>query len=375
MQAADPFGPSDALVFRRFILEVRQSRAVQDGALAEDTAADFLKLSIASTRQLLRGTFKMKRADGALFRFFPAYVDSLAPNAFAGIRDGVHLTGVNVGLAASFHEFSMFCFAQPRIFVDFGQASAEQGYEPFDDYAPGFWFTNVGAALKANAFVDRAINLLPRDPNRQVAATLLTALMLRFAWFHELYHCLHGHVAFVSQHTSALCLDEAPSAEVSAIAEQTRHALEFDADQSAFWMQIQFQRQESENIEGLRRLPLRQRLRLAIFASYATTWIMAENARRDGSAPRQNDHPSPEDRLWNMIRIAAGNIIPLGPDENAAHEAVITDMECVAGQLKSFPGGAALTAQTSDPALQGRLDEFAGVVAALRTELDALAYR
>lgn len=40
--------------------------------------------------------------------------------------------------------------------------------------------------------------LIPIDPDRHLTAHLLSQLMLRFAWFHEMFHGLNGHSGYLA---------------------------------------------------------------------------------------------------------------------------------------------------------------------------------
>ncbi len=40
--------------------------------------------------------------------------------------------------------------------------------------------------------------LVPIDPDRRLAAHLLSQLRLRFAWFHEMFHGLNGHSGYLA---------------------------------------------------------------------------------------------------------------------------------------------------------------------------------
>lgn len=195
---ADQFYTSaEALTFRRYAMEEFHRPSVDLKHLGQDTNTDFLRLALESVRDHMTHSFRTKRRDGTGFRVYPAYLDCISPNAFAGARDDVHLCGVNIGLAVMCFEFALFCLSQPTLFRDVGNADGERAPKPVDGYPPGFWMRESGRALEENVFLDQAQGLIPSDPERYGTAVFLSVLMIRFIWLHELAHCLNGHVGLV----------------------------------------------------------------------------------------------------------------------------------------------------------------------------------
>lgn len=368
MASHDLFDARDWLAFRKFALREMHRPAVGPDDLGDDPSEDFLKLALLSVIDHMAQTGSLRRADGTAFRVLPAYLDCASPNAFAADRGGLHLCGVHVGLAASFFEFSLFCLSQRRMLRDIGNADAETSPEPIDGYPPGFWMREAGAVLNTDAFTDAARGLLPRDAERYTAAILLTVLMIRFVWLHELYHCVNGHVGWAGARGWVLCFQETGFITQGDLKADSLRALEFDADQSAFHALCRMRGADIENVGGLRRLPVASHLRLSIFAAYATTWIIEECDRRS-MVGRSRDHPEPYSRLHNLIRTLASNLAPALDDAKAIHDAVLSELDSLADLLPSFPSGKRLMVDMRQPAFQAGLDRYQDTLVTLRTDL------
>lgn len=373
MTLAQFYGPRDALRFRQFVMREYRRPSVDLRDLSGNPETDFLELALLSVREHLRQSFSNARADGRAFSVYPAYVDCMSADAFAAQTDQTHLCGVTIGLAVSFFEFSLFSFSQASMFPDVADPSDESSPSPIDGYPPGFWMRGPGAALQQEAFLNHAQALVPRNPDRYLLATLLSILMIRFVWFHELFHCLNGHVGLVGSRGWALSLHENQFLEQNKLSAAELQRLEFDADQSAFHVACQVQMAEQENIEALQRLPLETRLRLVIFAAHATTWIIEEHNRRQ-EHPASADHPEPYARLHNLLRTLASNLAPQIQNVSALHLRVLADMDALALVLPSFPSGARILADMGQWEWQNGLDQEQFALEALRAELQPFRF-
>lgn len=321
----------------------------------------------------MRQSFGNRRADGREFRVFPAYVDCASADAFAAEVGDLHLCGVTIGLAVSFFEFSLFCFSQASMFEDLGNLSDEESPSPIDGYPPGFWMREPGATLNEDAFLAQARTLLPHDPDRYTLAILLASLMTRFVWFHELFHCLNGHVGLIGSRGSALSFHENQVREKAGLTAHDLMRLEFDADQSAFHVACKVQLAEIENIEALQNLPKRTRLQLTIFAAYATTWIIEEYNSRLDQTP-SSDHPDPYQRLHNLIRTLASNLAPEIADVSSLHECVLAEMDNLASLVPRFPSGKRMLADMMQSEWQDRLDQHQVALQEMREDLEPFRF-
>ncbi|WP_413207888.1 hypothetical protein [Rhodospirillum sp. A1_3_36] len=356
------------LAFRRFAARELRRPAVDPDTLGDDPARDFLKLALLSMRALGASTTNLRRADGMPFRLVLAYLDSAQPNAFAAERRGIHFCGVHVGLAASFLEFALFCFSQASLFPDLGDPAHETSPPPLDGYPPGFWMREKGAALEKNLFLETASGFLPRCPHRALTAVLMTVTMIRFVWFHELCHCVNGHMGWMGSRGRHFGFTETDAREAHALAPAMHQCLELDADQSAFHAACRLHHENMENIEGLRSVPGETSLRLCLFACFSTAWIIQEYAERLNDAPRET-HPLPYIRLHNLMRTLASNTLPaMGGDGTRASPA-FEDMSRLSLLLPSFPSGHRLRADMGNTTLQDHLDARQDALQALRADL------
>jgi len=371
MQEA-PYTAAHALAFRRFAIRELQRPGLDLAAGPTDPAQDILKLSLLSVRDFMARGFHTRRADGTAFEVFPGYVDSLTPNAFAAIEDGVHLCGLHVGLAASCLEFALFCLAQPILFPEIGDAASEAAPASVCGYPPGFWTREAGAGLDPDHFVRSIQPLVPRDPDRYQTALLLTVLMTRFIWFHELYHGLNGHIGYAAAEHQALFLHERDLAAPTGIPTAELRRLEMDADKSALFAVCQVQVRDGENVEGIARWPLAFRLQLGLFGAYALVWMIEEYGRRnpDGMPVDRSSHPIPYHRLHGLIRMVASNIAPQVRDMRDIHNAVLSGMDALTALLPSFPAGTQLVSDMRDPCFQAVLEAEQLALESLRPRLD-----
>ncbi|MDJ0683494.1 MAG: hypothetical protein QNJ84_02220 [Alphaproteobacteria bacterium] len=357
----DFYGPDAALAFRRYALRSLKRPSIDLDGLEADKTQDFLKLSLLSMRDHMGYGKGNRRADGTPFAVYPAYLDDILPDAFAAEDGGVHLCGLHVGLGAAFFEAAQYCFAQRAFFPQIGDAHAEVDPDPVEGYPPGFWMREVGNKVTPEVFVDAVQAFLPKDRVRRSAATLLCLLMMRFVWLHELYHCLNGHVGYAAARGWSRRVRErrvtpvAPQSKAEDVPPETMRRLELDADKSAFHALLRIQLSGIENITGLRSMAMDVRLDLTVFAAYATSWMMAEYARRDGFETG-GAHPYPHHRLNIMVRTYASTLFDMTPDARAVHDRVLGQMNGLHTRFPSFPSGDGLVAQMRDAELQAFLD-------------------
>jgi len=361
------------LVFRKFALQELSLPAVMANRLAPDQSRDFLALSLGSFEQHLELTSGLKRSSGAPFVAQAGYLDVSSPDARAAQRSGVHLLAFHVGLGAAMFEFSLFVMSQRHVLHGFGDASSEASPGAIDGYPPGFWMREEGAVLDSAAFLNTATKLIPNDPRRYEIAVMLCILMMRFVWFHELYHAVNGHIGLVDRQGMSLGFDETKADSAPAIEAAALSLLELDADQSALKALCGVGAAGIENVEGLRHMPIDEHLGLCLFAAYASTWMLDEYLRRrDQSAPAT--HPLPSIRRQNLIRSFAGFAPALQIDPEPVHDRVLGEMTALAKVVRRFPSGGLLLAEMHDTTIQCDLDARQDALAQLRDQLTPYRY-
>ncbi|MCB1471028.1 MAG: hypothetical protein KDK08_28570 [Rhizobiaceae bacterium] len=322
---------------------------------------DIFRTSLGSCWDHLGGTTPQRRQDGIAFRLAAGFVDMASPSAFATAEDGTHLIGVHTGLAASMLEISLFFYSQASFFPEVGDPSRERSPALGSDSALSM--TVVDLVRQANQSGIRSYGemITPIDGTRYLHAQLMALLLLRFAWYHEFYHCVNGHVGLVHDLglASALCQigDDAhgvpatfpKEAMPQLSAQEVMHCLELDADRSALWASAKIQLSGDENIVGLARLDLRHRMKMVLFSSFLITHFFAEHNRRS-SVPSLL-HPRPELRLHNLVRTIASNLLDDYPQTRHLFAEVLDEFTSLE---RAVPG----LMRTSDLLRDFRSEEF-----------------
>lgn len=342
---------------------------------------DLLSSSFASARHYLQKASQLKRDDGLSLRLGIGFIDASSPNAFAALSNDTPVIGLHVGLAATVFEFAQFVFSQSTVFSRFGNPSNEADPQPHEGYEPGLWSRAKGAHLNADEYNAAMQHLVPRDPDRQLAATYLAHLMLRFAWFHEHFHIVNGHVGWlcsVQGSTSLLEIadenDTADSQDRCVAAEDLR-LLELDADRSAFHALCRSQIAGDEAIHGLGQVPLIDRMELSLFAVYAMTWLFDAYGRTiDADRGRGGKHPDPYMRLHNLLRTYASNVFPHAPDAAAVNRRALTVFSQLSKSVSSMPKVGRVLLDLDADALQSGLSEAEDALETLRLEFWPFAY-
>lgn len=365
-----PFGRRDQAVFDGY-LAINGASAIRLGGRST-TPIDLFGSSLWSSRHYWRNCFDARRGDGAKFRVYAGVVADAGPNAFAWIKDDVHLVGLNAGLAMAIFELSCFCLSQADILTEFGVAGREQSPQP-TGLPPGFDLPSHLVFRNRRALFDALPTYFPQDPTRQAIAHYLALLTLRFVWFHELYHALNGHVGFVRQQDLALRLNEAPDGADGQHSEILK-TLEFDADQSAFFVCCRLQANDSENIIGLRQLSIAQRLKLTLFGAYAITWLFEEQARRQQRADSAT-HPTPYLRMHNLLRCAAAYLDDDIPQLSALNQEVLTDFDRLSRALHASGRSGQFLKDMQSARFQATLDAYDELNAQLQPHYHAFGYR
>lgn len=360
------------LLFRQFALQELSVPAIGVSDPQGTGSGDFLQLSLLSFNQHLELTKSLRRSSGEPFAVQAAYLDDNRMNARAALRKGVHLIGMHIGLAVSAYEFSLFCLSQSSVLKDIGNPVNERNPGVIDGFPPGFWMRGDGAIAESDAFLAATGQFLPVDPDRAVAAIMVTMLMLRFVWFHELYHCTNGHVGYVEGYGQLLGLSENDSSQTAEVAPEILQLLELDADQSALNTLFDLELAGLENIEGLLSLPRDTRFSLCLFAAYAATWLLEEHQRR--SAEVSACHPEPSIRRQNLIRTFASVIFPKIDGARAIHDKALFELDTINEIVPSFPSASQLRHEMTDDALQASLDDAQRRLPQLREQLTPFLY-
>ena len=368
MSTMQPSQDTRQLVFRKFALRDVSRPAVLARDLANDGAQDFLALSLGSFEHHLKLTKNLRCISGEAFVVHAGYLDCNRPDARAAERDGIHLIAQNVGFGAAGFEFALFCLSQSTLLKHIGNPLCERNPAAIDGYPPGFWMREAGAVLGENDFIAQASTLIPKDPRRYEFAILFTTLIMRFVWFHELYHAVNGHVGLVHDRGHSMGFGETDKAELNTMDAKVISLLELDADQSAFKALCNVPIADIENIKGLRQLPLEDHVRSSLLAAYVSTWMLDVYLQRQ-SVDAPNTHPAPSIRRQNLIRTFASVVAPQIPNAKDIHDDVLSELSALSDIVPDFPSGDRLRSEMRDFKLQDDLDAAQSALEHLRDDL------
>lgn len=308
-----------------------------------------LLLSLRSVAVFAGLTADAKRQSGETFRVHPTFVAHTEANAFITAHDGVHLCGITTALGEQLIALSRQLVAQPGFFAE------------------------IGSNDDAGARLDQ----------RLILAEDLAHMLLRFCWLHELYHGLNGHVGLLQQINADATLLEMPETGAALVSHADagqwlspadRHALEFDADRTAFWVMFRVQEAGIENVPTIAARPLFTQHRLALFAAIALIGLF-EQAARAAPAHTSATHPSPSLRLHNFIRTLASY---LSSDAERTHLLLLTtfkDLKAAAPTLPGLPDMDRLLADLGASAFRQPLDEAEQHLIQLRERLHSFVFR
>lgn len=247
------------------------------------------------------------------------FVGLMTPDARADHVNGVHYLVMHQALLATIIEFALFLFTQSFLMPDIGDAEGELSPSFDRGDAPGLHALRItleGSTIEPER--DRV--RVPNCVDRHVAAVYMALLMSRFVWFHELAHCINGHVLYLQQRElDRALIGAAPPLTLVALKHETaglieqrnlRHALELDADATAFEWSLRIQSAGAENIIGLLGFDEVQRFKMTVIGTYMMTWLF-EEYQRFADARHGLTHPAPRARLAALTRImndASGHV-------------------------------------------------------------------
>jgi len=281
---------------------------------------------LAAARWQMEAAFAHRRADGTPFRVFPALVTHHLPNALAVDLGGVHLCAIYEGLVTTVFELAAFVLAQRETFPEIGDPTVETSPQLPPEALLGYWIADRVAKAPPEP-VPFGYELVPIDPDRRLAAHFLSQIMLRFVWFHELFHGLNGHSGLLAARGHGLALHEMPELGMVALdppttvaglpSSSTLQAMELDADRTAFHRMIRLLVDNDEPFQVLAGWPLALRLKLATFAAVMMTFLFDQHARRNPGHGRDS-HPEPQLRLYNLVATIASQF----EDDDRVQEAL-----------------------------------------------------
>lgn len=362
----------DRLAFNRFAQTQLELPVLDFGSenLDLDSVQGF---ALASIRDYFAHAYHNHRPNGDPFRVYPGYIATMAPDAFAAEMDDVHLCGVHVGLAESFLEFALFCFSQETLFPAIGDPSRETSPKSVSGFTLGKWLYHLNTEEEYLAFMENAKALKPTDPTRQMWAGILAVHMLRFVWFHELCHCLNGHVGYAKKHQMALFLHENGLEETSKISPRDMQCMELDADQSAIYFQCLIQSNSMENLHEIKELPLEERVAFTIFATYATNWIIEDYSGLP-KALKSADHPEPHLRFQNLITTLSSNVRDHIPNIEEIHHQTLDEVERASRVIEGFPNVKRVSEGMQNPEFHRTLDDYQEDLTKLRNDMKEFRY-
>jgi hypothetical protein len=234
----------------------------------------------------------------------------MTPDACADHVDGTHYLVMHQALLATIIEFALFLFTQSYVLPDIGEAAGEASPSFARGDAPGLHALRItlgGSAI----YPDKDHVRVPNCADRHVAAVYMALLMSRFVWFHELAHCINGHVLYLqNRDLNPALIGAAPPLALVALKHkaaglseqrQLRHALELDADATAFEWLLRIQNAGAENIIGLLKFDEVQRFKMSVIGTYMMTWLF-EEYQRFADAQHGLTHPAPRARLAALTR-------------------------------------------------------------------------
>lgn len=350
--------------FSDFVQRSQQAKVFEPDPAKPDE--QIFAVSLASFQNLIANVGMFRNASDASLQIQAGFVERLTPDALADHENGVHYIIKHQALLATIIEFALFLFTQSFVMPDIGNAANESSPVLGVDQPPGLHALRLTVAA-ANVDPARDHIRVPRCEERHRAAIYMGLLMSRFVWFHELAHCINGHVLFMQeQRFDKGMISAAAPLGVVAIKHpkltaqdrrMVRHILETDADLTALEWLLRIHNGGAENIEGLLAYDDAQRFKMTIIGTYMMTWLFEEYQRFADLADSLT-HPAPRARLAALTGLMR---------EAAQHPSITAAMGEIEQMLTML--------ETSLPGFQFISD--ADAVPISNPELDALleAYR
>lgn len=382
----DFYGAADEAAARAYIERSFGSGAYISFEADAPDRDEILIAGLMSARDSMMQSANCRRADGMPFKVFAGLVEIVRPNAFATVQRGLHLCGMNAGTYGAIFELCNFVMAQPGLFVDVGDPERETATPLPSGIVPGFWLIDQ---LKAHGTItDKSLapTLMPKCPERYNFAIAMTLHMMRFVWFHELYHCLNGHVGALCKVVPSIRLNELPDETSAAMLVELDQAslplgryaflqaIELDADRSALWGAFRMQLEDKENIFALQQQDRHQRIKLCLFSAYLMTFVMEQAARRlavrDGGS-----HPGSYTRLHDLVRTTASHLLDAYAATHQLFQDVVGELKVLRKAIPSLVEGDKILADCLSPRFQAALDEKEEQVDIARRHCAGFAFR
>ena len=340
---------------------------------ASSPALPAFQLSAMSAKAYLGQALATRRSNGAPYQYQLGYLERAQPNAFAAMRQGIHLIGIHAGLVTDLLDLAHFALALPTTFQHVGRATTEAGAGGLPQSSLAHWFGALEPATD--------LPWIPRDPERKAYAEDLAQLLLRFTWLHEHYHCVNGHVGYCHQIHQGMALHELPDPELPLVRRQaggplpagTVQLLEYDADRTAIWAMFHIQSAEIENIPSIAARPLFERQLMTFFAC-AIMLVLFDRAASAQPASALQTHPVPYLRLHNLIRTAASNVTAELDDMRPLFLALVTELHALRTNLTALPDIAVLYNDLMSAEAQRPLDAMDDALEAFREKLMPFRY-
>ena len=344
---------------------------------------DILICSIESVRAYMRQSFATRNAAATPFRVFPAIINDITINAFASEHEGLHLCGINSGLYGGIFELAMFLFSHADVFAEIGNPALEDSPQIPAGSTLSFMIiddlrNNEGRDIQSLAA------LIPECGERYEVAVYLTQIMLRFVWFHELYHCLNGHVGFLVQYVPRIRLNELDngaqraalvvkaSGKLPCSVNSALQSLEYDADRTALWAAYSVQLEEQENIVGIAKLSKPMRLKLTLFAAFIMTYIFDSTEQR---SEKSGSHPDSYSRLHNLIRTTATHLFDADATTKQTFQDVMREFRAVRRAVPSLVDPDKLLDDCGDAGFQKKIDRADANLEAVRDRFSRFGYK
>lgn len=351
------------LPFSDFVQRRHQAKVFEPDPAKPDEK--IFAVSQASFRNLIGNADMFRNARGDPLRVQAGFVERLTPDAFADFEDGVHYVMMHQALLATIIELALFLFTQSVVMPDIGAADEEASPVLGKDQPPGLQALRI-TIEDASVDPERDRVRIPRCEERHRAAIYMGLLMSRFVWFHELAHCINGHVLFMrDQRLSASLISAAAPLGLVTLKHpkrsaddqrRLRHILETDADLTALDWLLRIHNGGAENIKGLLAYDDAQRFKMTIIGTYMMTWLF-EEYQRFADQTDNLTHPAPRARfaaLTGLMREAAR--LPSIQSVMSEIEEMLINLE---PQLPGFQFARAGEApMIDDPALDAALEPY-----------------
>ncbi len=148
------------------------------------------------------------------------YIDNTLLNAVASKKNDKYYIGIYAGTFILLNELFLRMMSSPNILTEIGDSSKEEPTKKL--FNPQQFDLNIYDLCKPDND-----NVMPKDPTRQLYASLFTKAALNFLFDHEYAHIAFGHVDYLVSSRNIFSMEEKEVVKVAPLNYQT---LEMDAD-------------------------------------------------------------------------------------------------------------------------------------------------